>query len=171
MKLRMTSGLVLAGMVAAVVSAQTPTPQPYQPSAVLAGSGTPADPFGVSWSWGQGSQASELAHAYVKTDKEETKQEIRKQLNDLLSKQFDENAQRQQKTLEDLEKEIATLRRTLSKRAEHKSDIVNRRLEQLLLDADGLGWNSPNTQGGFGFGGGMGGFGSGAFAPVAKPHR
>lgn len=95
----------------------------------------------------QGGQAEAplLAHQYVKSDKEEDKRELRKKLTDLLSKQFDQQAQRQQTELEDLDREIKRLRSLLAKRLDAKSKIVERRFEQLVQDAEGLGWNAPSN--------------------------
>jgi len=89
------------------------------------------------------SQATQLAQQYVKAEKEEQKREIRKKLTDLLNQQFEQQSQRQQRELEELEKQIAKLRATLRKRLEAKSTIIERRIDQLIQDAEGLGWNAP----------------------------
>jgi hypothetical protein len=90
-------------------------------------------------------QITKLAKQYVKAEKDDEKKEIRKKLSELLTKQFDLHVQQQQKELEDLEKQITTLRATLKKRSDAKASIVDRRVEQLILDAEGMGWNVPNT--------------------------
>ncbi len=89
------------------------------------------------------SSATQLAKQYAKATKEEDKKEIKKQLSDLVTKEFDQLAQRQQAELEVLEKQVADLKTVLKKRKESKDSIVERRLEQLILDAEGLGWGSP----------------------------
>ena len=111
--------------------------------------------------FGGNSETAHLAQQYVKSDKEDEKREIRKKLSDMLTSEFDKHAQHQQKELADLEKEINRLRALLSKRLEAKSKIVERRLETVIQDAEGLGWNSPNTPraSGFGRGGSGGGWG------------
>jgi hypothetical protein len=110
------------------------------------------------------SQAAQLAQSYVKTQKEEDKTKIRKKLTDVLGEQFDQHSKRQEKELEDIEKQIASLKTVLKKRLDAKSTIVERRVDQLIHDADGMGWapNSLNWDStpfshGIGIGHGMGG--------------
>jgi hypothetical protein len=127
------------------------SPQPnYSPSVVEDGQNL-FDPNRVHTLWGHPNsavanyqhQSSQLAHKYVKAEKEEEKKEIRKQLTDVLAKQFDAQVERQQKELADLEKQIAGLKALLKKRTDAKTTIIDRRKEQLIQDADGLGWNAP----------------------------
>jgi hypothetical protein len=101
-------------------------------------------------------QAAQLAQQYVKAEKEDQKKDIRKKLVDVLSQEFDHHSQQQQKELEELEKQIASLRAVLKKRVDAKATIVERRVEQLVQDAEGLGWNAPHTPRP-GFSGGLGG--------------
>jgi hypothetical protein len=88
-------------------------------------------------------ESVQLAQQYVKATKEDDKKEILKKLTDILNQQFDQHVQQQQKELEDLEKQIADLRALLRKRTDAKAKIVQRRIDQLVQDAEGLGWNSP----------------------------
>jgi len=90
-------------------------------------------------------QAVTLAKQYAKAEKDDEKKEIRKKLSEVLAKQFDQHVQQQQKELEDLEKQIASLRNTVKKRVDAKTAIVDFRLEQLIKEADGMGWNVPAT--------------------------
>jgi flagellar motility protein MotE (MotC chaperone) len=115
------------------------------------------------------SQAHQLAQQYVKAEKEDEKKDIRKKLVQALDQQFDQHSQDQQKELDELEKQVSKLRALLKKRKDAKENIVERRMEQLIQEADGLGWNAPggrtanpfgaNTTvfGGAGFGGGSSG--------------
>ena len=84
-----------------------------------------------------------LAEEYANAKGEDEKSEARKKLTDLLGRQFDEHIKRQQKELKELEKQIMTLRSLIKKRVDAKSSIVDRRIDQLLLDAEGLGWGTP----------------------------
>ena len=43
----------------------------------------------------------------------------------------------------ELEKQVAKLKAVLKRRKDVKENIVERRLEQLVQEADGLGWNAP----------------------------
>jgi flagellar motility protein MotE (MotC chaperone) len=92
-----------------------------------------------------GAADAQLAKEYVKAEKEDAKKEIRKKLAESLANQFDQHVANQQKELDDLEKQIATLKDLLKKRAAAKNDIVERRLEQLIRNAEGLGWNAPSS--------------------------
>jgi hypothetical protein len=102
-------------------------------------------PAGPNWFAPVQDQSSQLAHEYFKAEKEEDKKEIRKKLADALAKEFDAHMERQQKELADLEKQINELRKLLKKRQEAKTAIIDRRMDQLIQDAEGLGWNAPGS--------------------------
>jgi flagellar motility protein MotE (MotC chaperone) len=98
--------------------------------------------------WGQtGSRnkTHELAKQYVSTEKEDEKKKIRKDLADVLAQQFEAHAKHQEKELADLENQIAKLRATLKKRQENKMAIIDHRVDQLIRDAEGLGWTAPGA--------------------------
>jgi parvulin-like peptidyl-prolyl isomerase len=88
-------------------------------------------------------QSLQLAQKYVKTEKEDEKKDLRKNLTQVLGQQFDLHLEAQQKELDELEKQVAKLKAVLKKRKDAKENIVERRLEQLVQEADGLGWNAP----------------------------
>jgi hypothetical protein len=90
-------------------------------------------------------ESAQLAQQYAKAEKEDEKKDLRKKLAEALEKQFDLHSQQQQKELDDLEKQIANLRAVWKKRQDAKTVIVNRRLEQLVQEAEGLGWNAPGS--------------------------
>jgi hypothetical protein len=100
------------------------------------------------WSQEGQSQSAKLAKQYAKAEKDEEKKEIRKKLADLLTAQFDQQVAQQQKELEALEKQIASVKATLKKRTDAKTAIVDRRLEQLILEAEGMGWGVPTIPAG-----------------------
>jgi hypothetical protein len=87
-------------------------------------------------------QSSQLAKQYITTEKSDEKQNIRKQLADVLNQQFDMHMRQQEKELAALEKEIADLRSLMKKRQDAKAAIVDRRIDQVIQDAEGLGWNA-----------------------------
>lgn len=163
---------LIAAWACTTVLAQSPAPQPpappagpyvvgpngpyvpvsnYAPTQPASGIGyAPMQPvsqfgFGYPVDGGKDPQTNQLAKQFVKTDKEDEKKEIRKKLTDVLNNQFDLHVQQQQKELEELEKQIANLRTVLKKRVDAKASIVDRRFEQLVQDAQGLGWNVPNA--------------------------
>jgi hypothetical protein len=121
------------------------------------------------------SDSVKLAKQYAKAEKEEEKKDIKKKLTDVLNEQFDLQMKQQQKELEDLEKQVANLKAMLKKRVDAKSAIVDRRIDQLAQEAEGLGWSTPNGAHTF-FSPGGGGFSFGHAmpatpAPVAVPAR
>ena len=150
MKITRSLGLALFGIGAvscAVVFAQSQQPdkrnsQPEVPGDVV--------PY-----WGQNGfrveffdrqqESAQLAKQYIKTEKEEDKKNIRKKLADVLAKQFDAQVARQEKDLADLEKQIASLKALLKKRTDAKTAIIDHRMEQLIRDAEGLGWSAPGA--------------------------
>ena len=90
-------------------------------------------------------ESAQLAQKYAKAENDDEKATIRKSLTQVLEKQFDAQLKAQQQELEDLEKQVAKLKKLLSRRKEAKETIVERRLEQLVQEAEGLGWNVPNA--------------------------
>jgi hypothetical protein len=140
--------LLVAGFATTAIFAQPDQPTPAAPSVIRLTQGT-SDHF---WVMGDAdsyhrlqNQAGELAQQYIKADKDESKRELRTKLTDVLNQQFDLHTKQQQKELEDLEKQIAELRTVLKKRQDAKSTIVERRAEQLIQDAQGLGWSSGSN--------------------------
>jgi hypothetical protein len=131
--------ILVGGLTWAVVLAQVPTTTPDQPSTVYRAPG----PVGYTVTTVPGD--AQLAKDYVKANKEDAKKEIRKKLTESLAKQFDQHLQHQQKELDDLEKQIASVKDVLKKRQAAKNEIVERRLEQLIREAEGLGWNAPGS--------------------------
>jgi hypothetical protein len=95
--------------------------------------------------WYVGEESHQLAKQYAKSEKEDEKKEIRKKLTEFLAKQFDAQAKQQEKQLADLEKQIASLKATLKKRQDNKTTIIDRRIEQLIQEAEGLGWTAPSA--------------------------
>jgi hypothetical protein len=149
--------LLVAGVLTVVVSAQ-PNPVPVAPVAPPAPRAVPVpnpQPFaqffgndGHAWHLQQmksQSQAAELVQQLVKTNNDDEKGKIREKLTEVLNQVFDEHIQQQQKELEELEKQIANLRTLMKKRTAAKNDIVERRIEQMIEDAKGLGWSTPGS--------------------------
>jgi len=151
----MTFGFLLTGAIACVtVYAQAPAPKLGQSDFVpfaeptLGGYAAVAQPAPnlpeLKWK-NLNVESRQLAQKYVKTGGEEEKTEIRKKLHDAVAREYDEHAKIQQAELDSLEKTIAHLRSVAKKRADAKSTIVSQRIEQLLQEANGLGWPTPGT--------------------------
>jgi hypothetical protein len=170
---------IFLGLVATVAAAQPPTPAPAAaPTPVsdadeggalfrsLGGHGGP-NAFWVEHAPLQ-AQATRLAQQFAKSEKDEEKKELRKKLTDILNQLFDAHIQQQEKEMADLEKQLAELKALLKKRQDNKSAIVDRRIDTLVQEANGMGWTAPGSI----FGGH--GFGSGAaswFTPAAPPAK
>jgi hypothetical protein len=153
--LTLVLALVVVGGLTLVAAAQ-PTP-PAAPALPTPPPGVRATPW--SYAFGHGgasyftysqfqSQAAELARKLANAKDEDEKSRIREKLTEVLNQSFDEHMKQQQKELDQLEEQIRSLRTLMKKRAAAKNTIVERRIEQLIQDADGLGWNAPNA--GFG---------------------
>jgi uncharacterized protein YlxW (UPF0749 family) len=124
---------LVAGLACAAVTAQSPF-NPYSGSA----------PLGRYQPYSLHTQSAQLAHQYVKAVKEDEKKALREKLTDALGQQFDQHVQQQQREIKELEKQLASLKALLKKRVGAKTAIVERRLEQLVQAAEGLGWNGPD---------------------------
>ena len=130
----------------AVSEGQQPSLTPAKPVAPpTTGPVTYGFPQGGSYARNLSQETVQLAQQYVKATKEDEKKEIRKKLTDVLSQQFDQRLQQQQKEVDDLEKQIASLKDVLKKRTAAKATIVERRIDQLVQEAEGLGWNNPSS--------------------------
>lgn len=172
---RLVTLTLAAGLAGVAALAQTPAPTPATPPVPVVAPTAPGQhgfgemPGMPGWDghmrmWQNQSKASQLAKKLATTEKPEEKQDLQKKLHDLVGEQFDENMKRQQKELDALEKELTELRTTLKKRQDAKSQIVDRRVEQLILDAQGLGWGSGSHANAFWFE-------SGTPAPPAPPAK
>ena len=147
-------GLLAGGIMCASVFGQTPQPNVvevtksppralYYGPASLAGQAVYLAHDGGPNPYELQADSAQLAQQYVKAEKESEKSDLRKKLQDSLNKQFDMHIDQQQKELKELEKQIAHLRSVLEKRQESKESIVKRRMDQLIHEAEGLGWNAP----------------------------
>lgn len=117
---------------------------------IMMGMPTPPDPFAV---WNPQERplhraAQELAERHASAQEEEQRAEIVEELHEVVEKQFDLRQQGRAEELDALERELARLRDTHQRREEQKEEIVQDRVEDLLRDAEGLGWGSTGSHGG-----------------------
>lgn len=84
-------------------------------------------------------QVDELTRQ-VQASESGDRKEVQDKLEDLLRQQFDLRQERHQKEIEALEAQVEKLKVMVERRQEKRSEIVSRRLEQIALEADGLGW-------------------------------
>lgn len=98
-------------------------------------------------SWAVSGEEANLAHegdqlgrqlAEAKSDSDRDK--IKAKLSDLLEKQFDLRQKRHESEIEALEAQVKKLKDLVQKRQENRRDIISKRLDQVVRDAQGLGW-------------------------------
>lgn len=98
-------------------------------------------------------QTREFVAQYANTEDEDARQKIKSSIADLLTQQFELQKEVRENELTRLEEKVKKLRELLNKRSEMRDEIVQRRVEQLVIDAEGLGWvDSPGSgafEGGF----------------------
>lgn len=90
------------------------------------------------------SKVQKLLDSFRRSSKEE-KENYRKQLVDIVEAQFDRKQQQQTKKLEEMQDQLQRIQDQLSRRAELRSQIVERRIAQLLGEPDELRWDVDVT--------------------------
>ena len=80
---------------------------------------------------------------YKATDKEEERGKIKTKLASALSKLFDVQQKRRELELSRLEAKLKKVRALMKKRDEERKVIIDNRLNQLVREAEGLGWAPP----------------------------
>jgi hypothetical protein len=88
-------------------------------------------------------EASRLIRDYAHSDKEEQRDKIKGKLAEVLGKEFDLQQQRRDLELGRLEAQVKKLRQLMKKRSDSRQTIVDKRLDQLIREAEGLGWTAP----------------------------
>jgi hypothetical protein len=84
-----------------------------------------------------------LLSQYAAADKPDEQKRLKAEIRDALEKQFDVQHERRELELARVEDRIKKVREQLKKRNEARQTIVDRRLDQLINDVDGLGWTAP----------------------------
>lgn len=144
------SAVSILGLLTLVVSAQQPgnvdrgtafpTPSLMQSGAVQSGNMLPY------WSNRAQREELELAHKSQELVKQlakaegDKKDKIKDQLTDTLGKQFDARQKRHDGEIKALEAQVKKLKELVQKRQENRREIISKRLEQLVREAEGLGW-------------------------------
>jgi hypothetical protein len=85
-------------------------------------------------------QAHELARKLRDAKGEADKDKLKAKLAETLEKQFDLRQKRHTAEIENLEAQVKKLKELVQKRQEARRDIINKRLDQLQREAEGLGW-------------------------------
>jgi hypothetical protein len=92
-------------------------------------------------------EAAGLMKDYARTNKEEQRDKIKGKLSEVLGKEFDLQQKRRDLELARLEAQVKKLRDLMKKRNEARQTIVEKRLDQLIREAEGLGWTAPSGPG------------------------
>ena len=92
-------------------------------------------------------EAVGVVKEYIKTDNEAQRGNLKAMLSAVLAKEFDLQQKRRELELARLEAHMKKLRDMMNKRSTARRTIVEQRLDQLLREAEGLGWNAPAKSG------------------------
>jgi flagellar basal body L-ring protein FlgH len=85
-------------------------------------------------------EANEIRHHLESTTTDAQRSEIRTKLAENLGKQFDVRQKRHGLEIEALEMQVKKLKELVRRRQESRAEIISRRVDQILREADGLGW-------------------------------
>jgi len=88
-------------------------------------------------------EAALLIKEYARTDNEGGREKLKTKLADVLGKEFDLQQKRRDLDLARLEAKVKKLRDLMKKRTDARQTIVDKRLDQLIREAEGLGWTVP----------------------------
>jgi hypothetical protein len=88
-------------------------------------------------------EVEKLMRDYKRTDDADERGKIKTKLAAALTKQFDAQQKRRDLELARVEAQLKKLRALMTKRGEERKTIIDRRVEQMVRDAEGLGWAPP----------------------------
>lgn len=89
-------------------------------------------------------QSQSLLRKFAETEGNADRAPIVDDLEETIGKQFDIQQQMRELEVSRIEAKVKQLRETLTKRAGARAAIIGNRREQLVREAEGLGWNSPD---------------------------
>jgi hypothetical protein len=81
-----------------------------------------------------------------KATSESEREAVQKELRETVKRQFQVRLEAQEKEVEQLEAQVKQLREKLDLRRKKEGEIVNFRVEQLLREAQGLGWGTESVR-------------------------
>jgi hypothetical protein len=96
-----------------------------------------------------GAEIQQLAQKLRVADDEEVAEESEKALNEKVGQQFDVRQQMRERQLAALEAQVERLRNVHNERADQRDRIVRDRVQQLIREAQGLGWGDAGEGGAF----------------------
>jgi hypothetical protein len=89
-------------------------------------------------------ESAEILARYAATDNAADQKELKAKLRTALEDQFRVQLKRQQLELARIEERVRKLREQFKKRNDTRDTIIDRRLDQLINEAEGLGWTQPS---------------------------
>jgi len=135
--------LTLSVLAAVVAAQQTPPPTTApNPRFSKGPSGGQAEPRPV-----EDPRVEGLLRRWVAEEQEEAKDAVENELRDVLRESFEERLAAHTREIEQLEETVRQLREQLQRRTEKQDEIIQFRLQQLLREAEGLGWGSSRGSG------------------------
>jgi hypothetical protein len=85
-------------------------------------------------------QAEQLARRLADAKSDSDRDKIKGDLRDVLEKQFELRQRRHEQEIEALEAQVKKLKDLVRRRSDNRREIVAKRLDQILSEAEGLGW-------------------------------
>jgi hypothetical protein len=89
-------------------------------------------------------ESAEILARYAATDNAADQKELKAKLRTALEDQFRVQLKRQQLELARIEERVRKLREQFKKRNDMRDTIIDRRLDQLINETEGLGWTQPS---------------------------
>ncbi len=89
-------------------------------------------------------ETASLVDEYSRTEDESQRGKIKAKLAANLEKEFELQQKRRDLEVARIEAQLKKLREIMRKRGEARQTIIDKRLDQLLREADGLGWTPPH---------------------------
>ncbi|HLJ96683.1 MAG TPA: hypothetical protein VKU02_26155 [Gemmataceae bacterium] len=89
-------------------------------------------------------ETATLVDEYSRTEDESQRGKIKAKLAANLEKEFELQQKRRDLEVARIEAQLKKLREIMRKRGEARQTIIDKRLDQLLREADGLGWTPPH---------------------------
>jgi hypothetical protein len=87
---------------------------------------------------------AELVDRYSRTENQKDRTELKSQLGKALDDEFVAQHKRRSLELDRVEAQLKKVRDLLRRRIQERQTIVDNRLEQVVREAEGLGWSEPS---------------------------
>jgi hypothetical protein len=88
-------------------------------------------------------ESADILARFGETDNAADRKKASAELRESLAKQFDVQRKRRELELGRIEEQVRKLRDQLKKRTDARETIIDRRLDQLVNEVEGLGWTPP----------------------------